>query len=93
MTKRQEQWMEVGKAYETPMIERTGGQTMLASAGLCNAMNSSPSLKRTFDCECYGSPTTHQFRFRRRRDYVRALFAYLMAAMTDKERDAIVVGL
>ena len=35
----------------------------------------------------------HSYTHARENDFIRATFAYLMAAMTDSERDAIVEGL
>ena len=103
MTKRQEQWMEVGMAFETPHEQRTAYQGSLTHDGLCFATSriaGNPGasvyysrLKLVEPGLCYWAPIMGNRDFRFRHDFIRATFAYLMAAMTDRERDAIVEGL
>ncbi len=95
MTKRQEQWMEVGMAFEM--------HTRVADRGLCKALrevggydNGTPGRLREAhggEYAVYWFPTSFHPHYRHEYDYLRATFAFLMAAMTDSERDAIVEGL
>lgn len=91
MSKRQEQWMEVGRrfaAHET------------AGVGLCHTMKIVAGHSEHYDLLDIAKwkikrPHHHDWWCARTKgnDYLRATFAYLMAAMTDSERDAIVEGL
>ena len=105
MTKRQQQWMEVGRAFE--------GQGPTADLGLCSALERAGRVERAgrdgvvvclpvmlrearggFDeYSAFWFPTRRSRFFIPEYDNLRALWAYLMAAMTDRERDAIVEGL
>lgn len=99
MSLRQDQWMEVGTAFEQSVNGMS--RSRLASSGLCYGMKvvSQYTYEITaigkagdFDSTQGYSPelTTH---WDAEGKLERALFAYLMAAMTDAERDAIVEGL
>ena len=93
MTKRQEQWMEVGKAFEEGVAEY----------GLCNALGmvdgfSVGRVGRLRGAHggryvSYWFPPRNFKGWVRENDFIRATFAYFMAAMTDAERDEIVEGL
>ena len=95
MSLRQEQWMEVGRAFEQIKFGRTARQGAIANwVGLCHAIG---------DVVGHGEHYSH-LRYllgrdgfwldkTRPNDLLRASFAYLMAAMTDAERDQIVEGL
>ncbi len=103
MSKRQEQWMEVGKAFETELPRRTERQQDLACSGLCHAWRQSDerrnygSIPRNYcfnPLRVFGPTYEHWVPiYLRENRLIRATFAYLMAAMTDAERDAIMEGL
>ena len=104
MSKRQEQCMEVGVAFEMALRYRSYHQESLARYGLYEAwsMLMDSRYRTTLNplraIDGYTTPNQLPVRgraepFRRRHDFVRAIFAYLMAAMTDAERDSIVEGL
>ncbi len=89
MTKRQRQWMEVGMAFEEGV----------ARYGLCHALGASKDrvaklrIAHGGEYSVYWVPPRTYMWWVRENDFIRATFAYLMAAMTDRERDAIVEGL
>ena len=95
MTKRQRQWLEVGMAFEKSSSERTMRQANIACDGLCRGIhtvtgdfNYYARIRIVLGRVGYWFGLTNRYT-----DYLRATFAYLMAAMTDSERDAIVEGL
>ncbi len=94
MSKRQEQWMEVGMAFEEGVAEY----------GLCHALGMVDGFSVGRVARLRGAhggqyvsywlpPRHYNNGWVRENDFIRATFAYLMAAMTDAERDAIVEGL
>lgn len=99
MSKRQEQWMEVGMAFERPLIERTPLVRGIASGGLCHGILQVSGISHYRVLGLVGDFDSSRFSpelsgwTSRKGELERASFAYLMAAMTDAERDAIVVGL
>ena len=98
MSLRQEQWMEVGKAFDCHDENRTPFQDSVTNGGLCWAWNMIARLD-FMDQGVYTRLRVVHPRFGfwlpagRSSDLIRATFAYLMAAMTDAERDSIVEGL
>ena len=95
MTKRQEQWMEVGRVFEMLESERDTEARFLVSSGLCMAMYEVTERDGHYRCLSFVNDTSGWWCTVRTResDLLRATFAYLMAAMTDAERDQIVEGL
>ncbi|KKL62772.1 hypothetical protein LCGC14_2181830 [marine sediment metagenome] len=93
MSLRQEQWMDVGIALEKR--PRRGVD------GLCGLMKRSTSDDRHYDIiedllgedEKRFDGSSFWLNFTPEDHLLRATFAYLMAAMTDAERDSIVEGL
>ncbi len=94
MSVRQEHWMKLGRLYESPRIPG------VFRGGLCNEMSELCGhvehygyiydiLRENYDNEddSWWLPRTQK------NDHFRAFFSYLMAAMTDAERDELVVGL
>ena len=92
MTKRQEQWMEVGMAFE---------EDPRSCDGLCHQLHGATGSYRYFGIirrllpndERRFKGSEYWLNFETTDQLIRATFAYLMAAMTDSERDAIVEGL
>ena len=93
MTLRQEQWLKLGRLYESPR-RKLLGKVFFYRGGICWGMSKIAGHKRHYYhlCELLGAeycrvPQTQE------NDSLRALFCYLMAVMTDEERDDIVKGL
>ncbi len=95
MSKRQEQWLEVGMAFEKARGERNFRERAVTLDGLCYAMAFLEKRPRHYGIIAKMLGHTGYWEVVRDPEWstLRATFAYLMAAMTDSERDAIVEGL
>ena len=97
MTSDSAKWLEIAKAYDTPIGKRTYRQKDITYSGLCNAGEvmgmsywTASSLLRGMGWGRDGEATGFAFRIGgKQSDGLRCMYAALFAAMTDKEREEI----
>ena len=97
-------WQEIGDAFETPDEERTRWQKRITQSGLCFAISLAterkgniPFLYIRIEMNMYGywfqtrlRESEYHKKFYQKNDLIRADFAYLMAAMGNREYEKLI---